>query len=86
MQTEIISGTQIRKSRKIIPYILYDRVRRINPETEAPNSIPMIWTKTATIKEITENIVKLNAIVLDKHAEPNVIEVYQIHYAINGST
>ena len=59
----------------------------INPETGAPQFYTNDLDENGNyIKEITEKYSEANAIVLDKHAEPNVIGGYQIHYAINGST
>ena len=74
MQTEIISGTQIRQIGK--PYRTFYLVEfaGINPET----GVPQFYTNTLDaeghyVKEITEKYSEANAIVLDKHAEPTVI-------------
>lgn len=49
MQTEIISGTQIRKVGKSYRTFYMIEFAGSIPKQALPNSIPMIWTKTATI-------------------------------------
>lgn len=74
MQTEIAAGTQIRKVGK--PYRTFYMIEfaGINPETGAPQFYTNDLDENGNYKkEITEAINKAHAIVLDKHAEPNVI-------------
>lgn len=74
MQTEIVSGNQIRKVGKSYRTFYMKEFAGINPET----GVPQFYTNDVDengnyIKNITENIDNAHAIVLDKHAEPNVI-------------
>lgn len=74
MQTEIISGSQIRKVGK--PYRTYYMVEfaGINPDTGAPQFYTNdVDANGNYIKEITEDYASANAIAQDKHAEPTVI-------------
>ena len=74
MQTEIISGTQIRKVGKSYRTFYMIEFAGINPETGAPQFYTNDLDENGNyIKEITEKYSEANAIVLDKHAEPNVI-------------
>lgn len=73
MQTEIISGTQIRKVGR--PYRTFYMVEfaGINPETGAPQFYTNdVDEKGNYVKEVTEDYAEANAIALDKHAEPTV--------------
>lgn len=74
MQTEIISGTQIRKVGKSYRTFYMIEFAGINPETGAPQFYTNDVDENGNYKkEITEVIDEAHAIVLDKHAEPNVI-------------
>lgn len=74
MQTEIISGSQIRKVGKSYRTFYMIEFAGINPETGAPQFYTNDVDENGNyIKEITETINDAHAIVLDKHAEPNVI-------------
>ena len=73
-QTEIISGSQIRKVGK--PYRTFYMIEfaGINPETGAPQFYKNDVDADGNYnKEITEKNSEANAIVLDKHAEPTLI-------------
>jgi TonB-linked SusC/RagA family outer membrane protein len=73
-QTEIISGTQIRKIGK--PYRTFYMIEfaGINPETGAPQFYKNDVDENGNYnKEITEKNSEAKAIVLDKHAEPTLI-------------
>ena len=74
LQTEIISGTQIRKVGK--PYRTFYLIEfaGINPQTGAPQFYTNEKDKDGNYKkEITELAEEAQAIVLDKHAEPDII-------------
>lgn len=74
MQTEIVSGTQIRKVGKSYRTFYMIEFAGINPETGAPQFYTNDIDENGNYKkEITEVIKDAHAIVLDKHAEPNVI-------------
>lgn len=74
MQTEISSGTQIRKVGKSYRTFYMIEFAGINPETGAPQFYTNDLDENGNYKkEITEVINEAHAIVLDKHAEPNVI-------------
>lgn len=74
MQTEIVSGTQIRKVGKSYRTFYMIEFAGINPETGAPQFYTNDVDENGNYKkEITEVIKDAHAIVLDKHAEPNVI-------------
>ena len=74
MQTEIIKGTQIRKVGKSFRTFYMKEFAGINPETGAPQFYTNDVDENGNYKkEITEVIDEAHAIVLDKHAEPNVI-------------
>lgn len=74
MQTEIISGTQIRKVGKSYRTFYMIEFAGINPETGAPQFYTNDVDENGNyIKEITEKSSEAHAIVLDKHAEPNVV-------------
>lgn len=74
VQTEIISGTQIRKVGHSYRTFYLIEFAGINPDTGAPQFYVNDKDKQGNYnKEITESIEKANAIVLDKHAEPNII-------------
>jgi TonB-linked SusC/RagA family outer membrane protein len=74
MQTEIISGTQIHKVGKSYRTFYMIEFAGINPETGAPQFYTNDLDENGHYKkEITEVIEDAHAIVLDKHAEPNVI-------------
>ncbi|RGN35807.1 TonB-dependent receptor [Bacteroides oleiciplenus] len=74
MQTEIISGNQIRKVGKSYRTFYMIEFAGINPETGAPQFYTNDVDENGNYKkEITEVIKEAHAIVLDKHAEPNVI-------------
>lgn len=74
MQTEIISGSQIRKVGKSYRTFYLVEFAGINPET----GVPQFYTNKQDangnyIKDITEKYSEANAIALDKHAEPTVV-------------
>lgn len=74
LQTEIISGTQIRKVGK--PYRTFYLIEfaGINPETGAPQFYTNEKDANGNyIKDVTESPSKANAVVINKHAEPNII-------------
>lgn len=74
MQTEIKSGSQIRKVGKSYRTFYMIEFAGINPETGAPQFYTNDVDENGNyIKDITEEINKAHAIVLDKHAEPNAI-------------
>lgn len=74
MQTEIISGNQIRKVGKSYRTFYMIEFAGINPETGAPQFYTNDIDENGNyIKEITEKSSEAHAIVLDKHAEPNVV-------------
>lgn len=74
MQTEISAGTQIRKVGKSYRTFYMIEFAGINPETGAPQFYTNELDENGNYKkEITEVIKDAHAIVLDKHAEPNVI-------------
>lgn len=74
MQTEIAAGTQIRKVGKSYRTFYMIEFAGINPETGAPQFYTNDVDENGNYKkEITEVIKEAHAIVLDKHAEPNVI-------------
>lgn len=74
MQTEISAGTQIRKVGKSYRTFYMIEFAGINPETGAPQFYTNDLDENGNYKkEITEVIKDAHAIVLDKHAEPNVI-------------
>jgi outer membrane receptor protein involved in Fe transport len=74
MQTEIISGTQIRKVGKSYRTFYMIEFAGINPETGAPQFYTNDVDENGNyIKEITEKTSEAKAIVSDKHAEPDVI-------------
>lgn len=74
MQTEIAAGSQIRKVGKSYRTFYMIEFAGINPETGAPQFYTNDLDENGNYKkEITEVIKEANAIVLDKHAEPNVI-------------
>lgn len=74
MQTEIKSGSQIRKVGKSYRTFYMIEFAGINPETGAPQFYTNdVGENGNYIKDITEEINKAHAIVLDKHAEPNAI-------------
>lgn len=74
MQTEIISGNQIRKVGKSYRTFYMIEFAGINPETGAPQFYTNDVDENGNyIKEITEKSSEAHAIVLDKHAEPNVV-------------
>lgn len=74
MQTEIAAGSQIRKVGKSYRTFYMIEFAGINPETGAPQFYTNDLDENGNYKkEITEVIKDANAIVLDKHAEPNVI-------------
>lgn len=74
MQTEIKSGSQIRKVGKSYRTFYMIEFAGINPETGAPKFYTNDVDENGNyIKDITEEINKAHAIVLDKHAEPNAI-------------
>ena len=74
MQTEIISGTQIHKVGKSYRTFYMIEFAGINPETGAPQFYTNDLDENGNyIKEITEKSSEAHAIVLDKHAEPNVV-------------
>lgn len=73
-QTEIISGTQIRKVGKSYRTFYLKEFAGINPET----GVPQFYTNTLDengkyVKDITEDETEANAIALDKQAEPAVV-------------
>lgn len=73
-QTEIISGTQIRKVGKSYRTFYMMEFAGINPETGAPQFYTNDLDENGNYsKDITEDPTKANAIVLNKHAEPSVI-------------
>ena len=74
MQTEIKSGSQIRKVGKSYRTFYMIEFAGINPETGAPQFYTNDVDENGNyIKDITEEIKEAHAIVLDKHAEPNAI-------------
>lgn len=74
MQTKIKSGSQIRKVGKSYRTFYMIEFAGINPETGAPQFYTNDVDENGNyIKDITEEINKAHAIVLDKHAEPNAI-------------
>ena len=74
MQTEIKSGSQIRKVGKSYRTFYMIEFAGINLETGAPQFYTNDVDENGNyIKDITEEINKAHAIVLDKHAEPNAI-------------
>ncbi len=74
MQTETKSGSQIRKVGKSYRTFYMIEFAGINPETGAPQFYTNDVDENGNyIKDITEEINKAHAIVLDKHAEPNAI-------------
>ncbi|WP_299992470.1 TonB-dependent receptor [uncultured Bacteroides sp.] len=74
MQTEIISGTQIRKVGHSYRTFYMKEFAGINPETGAPQFYTNELDENGRYKkDITEESTKANAIVLDKHAEPTAI-------------
>lgn len=74
MQTEIKSGSQIRKVGKSYRTFYMIEFAGINPETGTPQFYTNDVDENGNyIKDITEEINKAHAIVLDKHAEPNAI-------------
>lgn len=74
MQTEIKSGSQIRKVGKSYRTFYMIEFAGINPEIGAPQFYTNDVDENGNyIKDITEEINKAHAIVLDKHAEPNAI-------------
>ena len=74
MQTEIISGTQIRKVGHSYRTFYMKEFAGINPETGAPQFYTNELDENGHYKkDITEESTEANAIVLDKHAEPTAI-------------
>ena len=74
MQTEIISGTQIRKVGHSYRTFYMKEFAGINPETGAPQCYTNELDENGHYKkDITEESTEANAIVLDKHAEPTAI-------------
>lgn len=74
LQTEIISGNQIRKVGK--PYRTFYLIEfaGVNPETGAPQFYTNETDKDGNLrKDITESAGQARATVLDKHAEPDII-------------
>ena len=73
-QTQIISGSQIHMIGKSYRTFYMIEFAGINPETGAPQFYTNDVDENGNyIKDITEEINKAHAIVLDKHAEPNAI-------------
>ena len=74
IQTEIVSGSQIRKVGESYRTFYLIEFAGINSETGAPQFYTNDLDENGNyIKEITEDSSEANAIALDKHAEPTVI-------------
>ena len=73
MQTEIVSGSQIRKVGNSYRTFYLIEFAGINPETGMPQFYTNDLDENGNyIKEITEDPTKAHTIALDKHAEPTV--------------